>query len=261
MSPTAASSGRPHKPVPHGFLPSPRPKEHPISDMGVRELRHRHVQNMKKLEEAGPSTSTYVQRINAEQAAIESRLVELGVDDIQKMLSDTNLNVDEQMNVDGQSLPPNNPRPISAKQRALEKYSVRIKESNTKSNSVFTFQEAMEIEREAHRVEMERKREHEQKAEDRRRRMGLPQTGERALTREEQEARVYAFMNYKPTESDLEDDDDSDDEDPASWFEDDQDDGRKGQDIIEPDYEDYSEVIRIDTTHIPRNDLFDHDGD
>lgn len=52
----------------------------------------------------------------------------------------------------------------------------------------------MEIEREAHRVEMERKREHEQKLADRRRRMGLPQNGERALTREEQEARIYAFM-------------------------------------------------------------------
>lgn len=75
--------------------------------------------------DSGPSTSTYVQRINAEQAAIESRLVELGVEDIQKMLSDTSLNVDEQMNIDGQPQPQSNPRPISAKQRALEKY-VRV---------------------------------------------------------------------------------------------------------------------------------------
>lgn len=52
----------------------------------------------------------------------------------------------------------------------------------------------MEIEREAHRLEMERKKEHERKLEDRRRRMGLPLNGERALTREEQEARIYAFM-------------------------------------------------------------------
>ena len=53
--------------------------------------------------------------------------------------------------------------------------------------------------------------------------------------------------NYKPSESDLEDDDDEDeDDDPASWFEDDQDDGRKGQDIIEPDFEDYSDIIDDD---------------
>ncbi len=39
---------------------------------------------------------------------------------------------------------------------------------------------------------------------------------------------------------------DSEDDDPSTWFEDDQDDGRKGQDIIEPDFEDLSDIIRID---------------
>ena len=63
----------------------------------------------------------YVQRINAEQVAIERRLVELGVEDIRKMLHDTDLNQDEQMNVDG-SHQQTEPRPISAKQRALEKF-------------------------------------------------------------------------------------------------------------------------------------------
>jgi len=43
---------------------------------------------------------------------------------------------------------------------------------------------------------------------------------------------------------------DSDDDDPSTWFEDDQDDGRKGQDIIEPDYDDLSSVIRIDESRI-----------
>jgi hypothetical protein len=60
--------------------------------------------------------------------------------------------------------------------------------------------------------------------------------------------------NAKPTESDMEeeDDDDEDDEDdPASWFEDDpEEDGRKGQNIIEPDgdpdEEDLSHLIRVD---------------
>ena len=52
----------------------------------------------------------------------------------------------------------------------------------------------MEIEREAHRLEMERKKAQEERQAERRRRMGLPQKGDRALTREEQEARIYAFM-------------------------------------------------------------------
>jgi hypothetical protein len=60
--------------------------------------------------------------------------------------------------------------------------------------------------------------------------------------------------NHKPTDSDLEDDDDDgggdDDNDPATWFEDDQDDGRKGQDIIDPDAEDLSDIIRIDESKV-----------
>ena len=96
------------------------------------------------------------------------------------------------------------------------------------------------------------------------------------LTRAEKDARMLAFLyvihlrgcvcfltecfhsTYKPTDSDLEDDDDDEEDDEEdeegrpSWFnEDDQDDGIKGQDIIEPDYEDLSSVIRIDEARIP----------
>lgn len=72
--------------------------------------------------------------------------------------------------------------------------------------------------------------------------------------------------NHKPTESDLEDDDeyDSDDDDPATWFEDDQDDGRKGQDIVEPDVEDMSDIIRIDESRLHYGSFYeprDDDGD
>lgn len=53
--------------------------------------------------------------------------------------------------------------------------------------------------------------------------------------------------NHKPTESDAENDSDSDeDDDPANWFHDEEDGGIKGQQIVEPDVEDYSSVIRID---------------
>jgi hypothetical protein len=65
--------------------------------------------------------------------------------------------------------------------------------------------------------------------------------------------------NYKPSESDLEDDDGdgSDDEDPSTWFHDDQDDGRKDQDIIEPDVEDISDIIRVDTGRVYYNTCYE----
>ena len=44
----------------------------------------------------------------------------------------------------------------------------------------------------------------------------------------------------------MESDSDSDDDDPANWFHDDQGDGIKNQQIVQPDNEDYSGVIRID---------------
>lgn len=62
-----------------------------------------------------------------------------------------------------------------------------------------------------------------------------------------------ASRNYKPTDSDLEDmddDDDDDDSDPSAWFQDDQDDGIKGQDIVPPDLEDLSDIIRVDESKI-----------
>jgi hypothetical protein len=121
----------------------------------------------------------------------------------------------------------------------------------------------------------------QQRIEEKRRQYGYPTPGE-VMSRAEREARIWAFMcvilsciplihthndlcrNHKPTESDLEDDsDEEDDDDPASWFEDDQDDGRKGQDIVEPDSdEDLSNVIRVvdpgkihyNTFYEPRDD-------
>lgn len=51
----------------------------------------------------------------------------------------------------------------------------------------------------------------------------------------------------------MEDEDNEDfdeDEDPATWFEDDQDDGRKGQQIVEPDEEDFGDIIRIDEARV-----------
>ena len=45
----------------------------------------------------------------------------------------------------------------------------------------------------------------------------------------------------------MEDDSDSSDDDPANWFHDEEDDGIKGQPIVQPDIEDYTtSIIRID---------------
>jgi hypothetical protein len=132
--------------------------------------------------------------------------------------------------------------------------------SSTSSNGL-SFQEAIRIEQEAHAQDFVR----QQQSEERKRRLGLPIKGE-SLSRQATEARIWAFMyagscfliyvpfnlrprNYKPTDSDLEDEDDEEDdedEDPATWFEDEEDDGIKGQQIIEPDLEDLSSIIRID---------------
>ena len=64
----------------------------------------------------------------------------------------------------------------------------------------------------------------------------------------------HPCRNQKPSDSDLEDeeDDDEDEVDPSTWFEDDQDDGRKGQDIIEPDFDDdLANIIRVDESRLP----------
>lgn len=82
-------------------------------------------------------------------------------------------------------------------------------------------------------------------------------------------ANSHRHRNHKPTESDMEDDSEGDsdsDNDPATWFEDDQDDGRKGQDIIEPDSDypedDLSDLIRVDESRIPYNlNFYSNEGD
>ncbi|PCH41281.1 hypothetical protein WOLCODRAFT_69214 [Wolfiporia cocos MD-104 SS10] len=229
---------------PPGFRVPPKPNATPISRMTVRELRDRQARNASILAQPTASTSAFVERIATDQAAIEARLTELvGVEGIRGQLEGAKIE-DEAMSVDSPTSEQSEYRPIGAKQRALAKFASR---RNTQ-NSAMTYEEAVRIEQEAHAADAKRR----QELEDRRRRQGLTLSGE-SLTRQEREARMWAFMNYKPTESDLEDGtDDESDDDPAGWFEDDQDDGRKGQDIVEPDFDaDYSHIIRIDESRIP----------
>ncbi|KAI0921341.1 hypothetical protein AcW1_004655 [Taiwanofungus camphoratus] len=244
--PPSTSPTRPRKPVvPHGFIAPPKPRQ--IPKMTVRELRDLHARNARILAAPTASTSASVQKLSAQQAEIEARLVELvGVETIQNQLEQTKIDDEEAMNVDSSPQQPPQVRAIDTKRRALARFAPKITSRNPNDDS-FTFEEAVRIEQEAHARDLKR----QQELEERKRRQGVPIRGE-VLTRHEREARMWAFMSYKPTESDLEDDDeDEDGDDPSTWFEDDQDDGRKGQNIVEPDDEDISHIIRIDDSRIP----------
>ncbi|EPT02762.1 hypothetical protein FOMPIDRAFT_1117757 [Fomitopsis schrenkii] len=235
--------------APPGFLVPPKPRNTPIERMTVRELRDARARNARVLTEPTASTSTYAQRVAEEQARIEFRLIELvGIEEIQSRLEGTQLSdPDVKMNVEVESPPLPQYKAISAKQRALAKFASHAARQQGPTSGL-SLQEAIQIEQEAHAADRKRQEELAEK----RRRQGHIAAGEQ-LTRAEREARMWAFMNYKPTDSDMEDDvgDDDDDDDPATWFDDDQDDGRKGQDIIEPDLDDYSSIIRIDDSRIP----------
>ncbi|KII94686.1 hypothetical protein PLICRDRAFT_96994 [Plicaturopsis crispa FD-325 SS-3] len=246
-SPTSSSPTSPMRTrkktsnVPPGFIASPRPKPRPIAQLTVRELYDLHERNRRVLSSTSASTSSFVQRITAEQAEIENRLVEVeGVEAIREGMHNTTIDGDESMSVDEPASAPV-PRILDAKRRALERFAPTSPSSNIGSMSM---SEAIALERQAHAQDAER----QQLIMEKKRRLGQPIRGE-ILSRKEREARIWAFMNAKPTESDLEDDedeDDEDDEDPANWFEDDQDDGRKGQDLVEPDAEELGNIIRVD---------------
>lgn len=120
-------------------------------------------------------------------------------------------------------------------------------------------------------------------AEARREKMVMPSRHDAAgrfKTREEYEAAVWRFMNYKPTDSDMEGDDDEDYEDPedegipcifywvnvtelichsdpATYFDDEEDDGIKGQNIVYPDAEDLTDVIRVDVNKIKYSTFYE----
>ncbi|KIK65389.1 hypothetical protein GYMLUDRAFT_159178, partial [Collybiopsis luxurians FD-317 M1] len=191
------------------------------------------------------TTSTYIQRITAEQAAIQEQLIEVhGMEVINTRMKNTRISesrhVGQNESQDDLDMEPETPmsHAIDAKKRALERFGATAGPSHI---GMLGMQEAIEIEQRAHAYDLQRKQRMEQK----RLHHGYPMHGE-VMSREEREARIWAFMNYKPTESDLEDDDqDEDGDDPAGWFEDDQDDGRKGQNIVEPDEEDPESLHNI----------------
>ncbi|KAF9075970.1 hypothetical protein BDP27DRAFT_1211633 [Rhodocollybia butyracea] len=253
--------------APPGFLPSPKPKQTPISEMSVWELQNRYNRNSKILASPDASSSTYAHRLSVEQAAIQEQLVEVhGMEDINIGLKNTFISSkgnhnggqgDVSMDVEMKQEAPLS-KAIDAKKRALARFGASAGPSHI---GMLGMDEAIEIEQRAHAQDLQRK----QRMEEKRLQHGYPLPHE-VMSKEEREARIWAFMNYKPSESDLEDaEDDDDDDDPAGWFEDDQDDGRKGQDLVEPDEEDpssFHNIIRVmdpnqmhyNTFYEPRDD-------
>ncbi|KAI0352815.1 hypothetical protein OH77DRAFT_1512977 [Trametes cingulata] len=227
----------------------------PLHKLSPGELEERYKRNAKTLAETSTSSSTFIKQLEDQQAAIRARLNELGVEDIRNQLEQTTIQDDRQsMNVDsapGPSSPPQpEVKPIGAKQRALARWAGG---GNASGTSAMSYEEADRILHDS----FVREQEHKQRVLDRRRRRGEVIAGEH-LTRAEMDARMWAFLTYKPSESDMEDDDEDEEDDdeqeegrPAWWDEDDQEDGIKGQNIVEPDYEDLSSVIRIDEARIP----------
>ncbi|KAJ7068151.1 hypothetical protein C8F01DRAFT_978731 [Mycena amicta] len=267
-SPTRASpTHTPHKTAqPHGlpgFRPAPKPKRPPIAQMTIRELEDLHASNARLLASSSSSNDPWVRRTTAQQVAVEERLNEIAdMDTINTGLRNTALIGEDDMKVDPPPEPYTNPM-LQAKRKALSRYGPAHDGNGMGSLSV---QEAIELEQAAHRADKER----QERLLEKRQRRGMPLPGEQ-LTRQEREARIWAFMhvpqlyppgfhsrkacrNHKPTESDLEDDSEleEDEEDPGAWlFEDSDDDGRKGQLIVEPDEQDFlSSVIRIDESKI-----------
>lgn len=219
-----------------------KPKQKPINELSVRELNDQHHTNARILASPTSPTSGYVERVAAQQHAIEERLTQLkdqqNIESIRVGVENTSISVDENMHIDVEAQ--YTYQPIGAKQRALMRYGSKLAGSN--SSSGMTFEEAVRIEQEAHAQDRLRHQQHE----ERRRKQGLLLKGEK-LSKQELDLRMWAFMGHKPTDSDVEDDSDSEeDNDPANWFHDEEDGGIKGQPIVEPDVEDYTSVIRID---------------
>ncbi|KAJ3741269.1 hypothetical protein DFH05DRAFT_1559159 [Lentinula detonsa] len=246
------------------------------------------------------SSSSYIHRLTAEQAAIEEQLVEVhGMEVISARLRNTRIGDGgaiggggggggggfggggaggfgggggggDQKDIIGGiggSSSSSSPNSIDAKKRALANFGSTAPPSHI---GMLGMEEAIAIERRAHLHDLQRKHRLEQKKVDH----GYPSRTQ-VMSREERERRVWAFMNYKPTESDLEDEEEEEEEeeegegedgeggegegmdedgegegedDPSTWFEDDQDDGRKGQNIVEADEMDMDglrNVIRV----------------
>lgn len=218
--------------VPPGFRAPPKLHERPLHTLSARELEDRFAMNEGILAQPASSQSTYTARMEAEQMQIRARLLELGVSSLGQQLDSVHIS----SHTDAPGQPSSSPQMIPAKRRALERWSQAHR--GAPGSLFIPAEEAEAIEQRAHQAQLEREKQQYEKNVQR----GHIMPGEQ-LTQKQINDRLWAFMNYKPTESDEEDDDDEDDEDvgarkfdsedPSTWFDDYDED--QGHQIIEPD--------------------------
>jgi len=228
-----ANRGSPTSPRPRGsiFL-KPRRKVTPICELSERDLRELSVYNLGILASSvrNPSTPGWLEQKTEEQVKIMELLDALktnrAVEELSNMVGETSISAFERMIVDSGAT--SAPLQISAKARALQKFELRVHrmcgrdkngiEDNTTSRALMISpKEAEQIAKE--RLELDRQLQ---------------------IKREESKK-----LSDAPNTCDMESDSEQD-EDPANWFHDEEDDGIKGQQIVQPDQNDYSCVIRID---------------
>lgn len=221
--------------VPPGFLPF-KSHNRPLEELTQRELNDRYLRNKSILDGPGPSTASH-QRLLSEQAAIENIL---GIEHLRDSLYKTHITEDDPMGEPATAT--SGSRVVETKRRILGRYYDQSQQQRG-TTVALGLDEAIALEQQAYAVEMERKKREEEKRYRR-----LPRPGEN-LTQEEVAARIWAYMNVKPTESDEEDEDwnesDEDDDDPATWFE--EEDETQGQPLIDPD--ELADIIRVDDSH------------
>ncbi|KAI5119907.1 hypothetical protein M0805_003711 [Coniferiporia weirii] len=242
-----------------GMRPFPRERVVPIEEMKADDLRTLFRRNEEVLRTMSASSSSFVERLEANQAKIKARLAEIeGMESIQRRMRRATIHEDDRMAVDKPD--PYMSRTLFVKQQAVAAWGKSSKNQPKHKTGTISLEDAITIEQQQIAIEQERRA----RALERREKQTMPtqtQGPGLPLSREEYEAKVWAFMNYKPTDSDLEgDDDEDDDDDPSAWFEDDQDDGVKGQDIVYPDTEELAEVIRMDESKFHYNTFYEpHD--
>ncbi|THH12219.1 hypothetical protein EW145_g144 [Phellinidium pouzarii] len=226
-----------------GMRPFPREMPVPIEEMKADDLRTLYRKNEDVLRTLAASSSSFVERLEANQAKIKARLTEIeGIENIQHRMRRATISEDDQMAVDKPEVLVS--RTFLVKQQAVAAWGKASQNRSKHKTGTMSLEDAIAIEQRQIAVEQERRA----RVLERREMLTMPSPLhglETIMSRKEYEAKVWAFMNYKPTDSDLEGEDD-DDDDPSTWFEDDQDDGVKGQDIVYPDPEDLTDIIRLD---------------
>jgi hypothetical protein len=257
--------------IPNGFVPSKAQVKRIEDYVSIPELLDLIQSNAHLL--ASTNSPAIRTRLEARKEELERRIDQLRVKDMENGLraihieptvepSNSNSNSNSSSNPnsnDVQVYGQDQPRPVAAKQRVLvmEKEALQnnVPSSSIKSPSrtvMFDHQEACKLQQEEEEQRMQRRRYLDEIAEEREREMAFlaSRHSHSTISERERHARILAFMNARPDESDEDDDDEMEDEDridgDGEWetrSTDSDDDAVMGDDFIEPG--ELSHIIRV----------------